>query len=149
MNCISLIVEMTSCSVTNAKSWNYSLGKSFCSQCLYILLNETQRRLSSPYYTLKTEVLVAQLVKAVRTDAMCKKFVNFQTWISVLKWKLCTRNKHNSVVPVNVCHQFTYHLQTLNSQCYDSYIIDLTKSLLPVIMISKLWNRQELESNTF
>ena len=29
---------------------------------------------------------------------------------------------------VNVYRKFTYHLQTLNSQGYDPYIIDLTKS---------------------
>jgi len=80
---------------------------------------------------------------------MCKKFATFQSWTGVSKWKLYTRNKHNSVMFLNVSRKFTYHLQTLTSQCYDPYIIDLTKGLLSVITMSELCNRQELEFNAF
>lgn len=105
------------------------LGEEFLfSVFLHFIANEIQRRLYSPYYTLQTKVLGAQLVTAVRTDVMCKKISNFQSRIGVLKWKLCTRNKHNSVMCINVCRKFTYRLQTLNSQSYDPYIIDLMKS---------------------
>jgi hypothetical protein len=77
-------------------------GKVSVLSVLYFIINEKQRILYSPYHTLKTKVLDAQLVTPVRTEAMCKIFANFQLWIGVLKWKLCARNKHNSVKRVNV-----------------------------------------------
>jgi hypothetical protein len=73
--------------------------------------------------------------------------------LSIMDWsfemEIMYKKKHNSVMRVNVCRKFTYHLQTLKSQCYDPCIIDLTKISLPVITMSELWNRQELEFNTF
>jgi len=50
---------------------------------------------------------------------------------------------------VNVRRKFTCRLQTRNCQCNDPYIIDLTKSLRSVIMMSELRNKQEIEFNTF
>ena len=46
---------------------------------LYFIINEIERRLYSPYYSLKTKMLGAQLVTAVGREVMCKKFANFQS----------------------------------------------------------------------